>query len=259
MGERNRATPSREEPRCSRKPGSRAGRQRRRRTQGHVAGGARFVAQHLARRTRRVLARAGRGHEVFETLVKQGEALEIEDARRRRRTPRRGGARRRQGQGEGSEGRRGRHVGQAGAGVRGARRARARRSSACTRKATSSGLTERVDALSEAVNELIKATGVKPKRRPAAPARRWNAWRRRGVAAARTASSARATRGRGPASKTARRPYAPSPRTLAPRKPGRRGRGKPAVRRGDAAGSLAVELVDLLDVVGHRLVLASCP
>jgi poly(hydroxyalkanoate) granule-associated protein len=31
-------------------------------------------------------------------------------------------------------------------------------------------LTERVDVLSEAVNELIKATGVKPKRRPAPPA-----------------------------------------------------------------------------------------
>ena len=30
-------------------------------------------------------------------------------------------------------------------------------------------LTERVDVLSEAVNELIKATGVKPKRRPAPP------------------------------------------------------------------------------------------
>ena len=31
-------------------------------------------------------------------------------------------------------------------------------------------LAERVDVLSEAVNELIKATGVKPKRRPAPPA-----------------------------------------------------------------------------------------
>ena len=31
-------------------------------------------------------------------------------------------------------------------------------------------LTERVDVLSEAVNELIKATGVKPKRHPAPPA-----------------------------------------------------------------------------------------
>jgi poly(hydroxyalkanoate) granule-associated protein len=31
-------------------------------------------------------------------------------------------------------------------------------------------LTERVDVLSEAVNELIKATGVKPRRRPAPPA-----------------------------------------------------------------------------------------
>lgn len=31
-------------------------------------------------------------------------------------------------------------------------------------------LTERVDVLAEAVNELIKATGVKPKRRPAPPA-----------------------------------------------------------------------------------------
>jgi poly(hydroxyalkanoate) granule-associated protein len=30
-------------------------------------------------------------------------------------------------------------------------------------------LTDRVDVLSEAVNELIKATGVKPKRRPAGP------------------------------------------------------------------------------------------
>ena len=37
-------------------------------------------------------------------------------------------------------------------------------------------LAERVDVLSEAVNELIKATGVKPKRRPAARRPRWNAW-----------------------------------------------------------------------------------
>ncbi len=51
-------------------------------------------------------------------------------------------------------------------------------------------LTERVDVLSEAVNELIKATGVKPKRRPAAPA---STVKRMVKSATRTAASAART------------------------------------------------------------------
>ena len=52
-------------------------------------------------------------------------------------------------------------------------------------------LTERVDLLSEAVNELIKATGVKPKRRPAAPPSRVaRTIKSAGSPAKRTASSA---------------------------------------------------------------------
>ncbi len=77
------------------------------------------------------------GMKVFETLVRQGEALESKTRRAAVDTAAaaRGAA---HGQGEGSEGRRGRHVGQAGAGVRGnASRARCR-SSACIRRTTSS-------------------------------------------------------------------------------------------------------------------------
>jgi len=67
-------------------------------------------------------------------------------------------------------------------------------------------LAERVDALSEAVNELIKATGVKPKRRPpASPVKKMV----KGAvkSAARTASSAArtATGAVGAATKTAKR------------------------------------------------------
>jgi len=51
-------------------------------------------------------------------------------------------------------------------------------------------LTERVDVLSEAVNELIKATGIKTKRRPAAPA---STVKRMVKSAARSAASAART------------------------------------------------------------------
>ncbi len=52
-------------------------------------------------------------------------------------------------------------------------------------------LTERVDVLSEAVNELIKATGVKPKRRPAPPASNVERMTKGAVStASRTATSA---------------------------------------------------------------------
>lgn len=55
-------------------------------------------------------------------------------------------------------------------------------------------LTERVDVLSEAVNELIKATGVKPKRRPAPPASTVERMMKGAVSTAtRTASSAART------------------------------------------------------------------
>lgn len=69
-------------------------------------------------------------------------------------------------------------------------------------------LTERVDVLSEAVNELIKATGVKPKRRPPAPASTVERMVKGAVSsAARTASSAArsATGAMSTASKTARK------------------------------------------------------
>lgn len=68
-------------------------------------------------------------------------------------------------------------------------------------------LTERVDVLSEAVNELIKATGVKPKRRPP-PASTVERMVKGAVSsAARTASSAArtATGAMSTASKTARK------------------------------------------------------
>lgn len=55
-------------------------------------------------------------------------------------------------------------------------------------------LTERVDVLSEAVNELIRATGTKPKRRPAAPTstveRMVKSATRTATSAARTATGA---------------------------------------------------------------------
>ncbi len=55
-------------------------------------------------------------------------------------------------------------------------------------------LTERVDVLSEAVNELIKATGVKPKRRPAAPASKMERMVKGAVSSAtRTATNAART------------------------------------------------------------------
>lgn len=55
-------------------------------------------------------------------------------------------------------------------------------------------LTERVDVLSEAVNELIKATGVKTKRRPAAPASKMERMVKGAVSSAtRTATSAART------------------------------------------------------------------
>jgi polyhydroxyalkanoate synthesis regulator phasin len=69
-------------------------------------------------------------------------------------------------------------------------------------------LTERVDALSEAVNELIKATGVKPRRRPPPPASTVERMVKGAVSsAARTASSAArtATGAVSSASKTARK------------------------------------------------------
>jgi poly(hydroxyalkanoate) granule-associated protein len=69
-------------------------------------------------------------------------------------------------------------------------------------------LTERVDVLSEAVNELIKATGVKPKRRPPPPASTVERMVKGAVSsAARTASSAArtATGAMSTASKTARK------------------------------------------------------
>src|SRR5450432_613874 len=62
-------------------------------------------------------------------------------------------------------------------------------------------LAERVDVLSEAVNELIKATGVKPKRRPAPPQSAMKRMVKGAVShAARTATGAVST-----ASKTAKK------------------------------------------------------
>lgn len=69
-------------------------------------------------------------------------------------------------------------------------------------------LTERVEVLSEAVNELIKATGVKPKRRPKPPASKVERMVKGAVSsAARKASSAArsATGAMSSASKTARK------------------------------------------------------
>jgi poly(hydroxyalkanoate) granule-associated protein len=68
-------------------------------------------------------------------------------------------------------------------------------------------LTERVDVLSEAVNELIKATGVKPKRRPPPPSTVERMVKGAVSSAARTASSAArsATGAMSTASKTARK------------------------------------------------------
>ena len=126
---------------------------------------------------------------------------------------------------------------------RSASRARCR-SSACTRRADVERLRERVDALSEAVNELIKASGCAGTRIA-------------GCKTARARASARSDARREAGSTTK-----PAPRRASARSDGAsasqatraRRAGGPFVSRRRA--SLAVELVDLLDVVGHRVVLA---
>ena len=118
------------------------------------------------------------------------------------------------------------------------------RSSASTRKTTSQRLTERVDALSDAVNELIKAHG----RAAAGRARRQA---RRSKPPAKKASAQQARRPKA-AQGARRRASAKSPRRADARARGMAG-SRVAARRTRAA-SLPVQLVDLLDVVRHRLV-----
>jgi poly(hydroxyalkanoate) granule-associated protein len=112
----------------------------------------------------------GEGMKVFETLVSRARRWSRAPAGGRRHGQRR--ARGRAGQGEGDAGEGRRDVGQARAGVRGPRGARAVTRLGVHTQSDVERLAERVDALSEAVNELIKVTGARTSVRKASPVKR---------------------------------------------------------------------------------------
>ena len=193
------------------------------------------------------------GTKVFETLVKQGEALEI--ARRARprptRRPRRAAPPRRR--------RRRCSRWRAARGTswsrcsRIASRARCR-SSACYTQSDVERLAERVDALAEAVNELIKATGGSRRRaRPRRAKARPSARKRQAPPSAPRGDSARSARQDAKRTRDTREAVA-----WRRRRSRARCEAAPARPLADARAPShsRLSLLDLLDVVRHRLVLA---